>query len=251
MGKLIAVAGKGGAGKSTVAALVVRYLLERRLTPVLAVDADPNYTLGDGLGIPVENTIGMLREGFINERASLPAGMSRDAYLESQLQAGIHESQGVDLLVMGRQEGPGCYCALNNILRRFLDRLAADYRFAVVDNEAGMEHLSRRNTRKIDLLLVVADHTVKATRAAGRIVELIDELRLEVADKYLVLNRSPAQIAPEVQGEIDRSGLPLLVTLPEDPEVRAADAQGKSLLTLSESALCVSALHAALQRIIS
>jgi len=251
MGKLIAVAGKGGAGKTTVAALVVRYLLEQRLTPVLAVDADPNYTLGDALGIRVENTIGMLREGFVGERAALPAGMSKDAYLERQLEAAIHESRGVDLLVMGRQEGPGCYCALNNILRRFLDRLATGYRFAVVDNEAGMEHLSRRNTRKIDLLLVVSDHTTKAARAASRIVELIEELRLEVTDKYLVLNRSPAQITAEVKAEIARSGLSLLASLPEDPEVSVADAQGKSLLALGDSALCVSALHPALERLLS
>lgn len=250
MGKLIAVAGKGGAGKSTVAALVVRHLLNRGLTPVLAVDADPNYTLGDGLGIRVENTIGMLREGFVGERASLPAGMSKDAFLERQLETAIHESKGVDLLVMGRQEGPGCYCALNNILRRFLDRLAADYRFAVVDNEAGMEHLSRRNTRKIDLLLVVADHTTKASRAAGRIVELIEELKLDVTDKHLVLNRAPAQISEEVQAEIARSGLPLLVSLPEDPEVKAADAQGKSLLNLTDAALCVRTLEPALQRLL-
>ena len=177
MSKLIAVAGKGGTGKTTVAALVIRHLLKTKRTPVFAVDADPNYTLGEALGIEVEQTIGMMREEFIGERAEIPSGMSKEAVLERQMHAAMHEAKDVDLLVMGRQEGPGCYCYLNNVLRKFMDVLAADYPFVVVDNEAGMEHLSRRNTRKIDLLLVVCDHSVKAARAAGRIVDLVEELK--------------------------------------------------------------------------
>jgi CO dehydrogenase maturation factor len=246
MSKLIAVAGKGGTGKTTVAALVIRYLLKTKRTPIFAVDADPNYTLGEALGIEVEQTIGMMREEFIGERAEIPSGMSKEAVLDRQMHATLQEAKDVDLLVMGRQEGPGCYCYLNNVLRKFMDILAADYPFVVVDNEAGMEHLSRRNTRKIDLLLVVSDHSVKAARAAGRIVLLVEELKLEVGRRYLVLNRSPDNISKEVQAEIDRSGLDVLVKLPEDPEVQKADVVGTPLIDLPDDAPSIVSLGPAL-----
>jgi CO dehydrogenase maturation factor len=246
MSKLIAVAGKGGTGKTTVAALVIRHLLKTGRTPVFAVDADPNYTLGEALGIPVEQTIGMMREEFIGERAEIPSGMSKEAVLERQMHAALQEAKDIDLLVMGRQEGPGCYCYLNNVLRRFMDVLSSDYPFAVVDNEAGMEHLSRRNTRKIDLLLIVSDHSVKAARAAGRITDLVEELKLEVAQRFLVLNRAPAALSAEVQAEIGRSGLEVLVKLPEDPEVQKADVAGTPLIGLPDDAPAIAALGPAL-----
>jgi len=251
MGKLIAVAGKGGTGKTTVAALVIRHLLQSKQIPVFAVDADPNYTLGEALGISVERTIGMMREQFIGERAEIPAGMSKEAVLERQMHAALHEGQGIDLLVMGRQEGPGCYCYLNNVLRNFLDMLSDDYRFVVVDNEAGMEHLSRRNTRKIDLLLVVSDHSVKAARAAVRIVELVDELKLDIRKKYLVLNRAPEQISSQVQAEVDRVEIPLLVSLPEDNWIRQADVKGAPLLSLPEETPSVKTLGASLEQVLA
>ena len=232
MTKLIAVAGKGGTGKTTTAAMTVRYLVEKGKTPVFAVDADPNYTLGEALGIPVEQTIGMLREQFIGERAEIPPGMSKDAVLERQLHAAIHESKGLDLLVMGRQEGPGCYCALNNVLRNFLEMLSSDYPYVVVDNEAGMEHLSRRNTRKIDVLLIVAEHSVKAARAAGRISQLAEELGLNVGKSYIVLNKVAAEPSAEVRAEVERTGVELLVTLPKDPTLADADARGEPLVNL-------------------
>ncbi len=234
MGKLIAVAGKGGTGKTTVAALIIKHLLEIGRTPVLAVDADPNYTLGEALGVEVETTIGTMREDFIGERAQIPAGMSKEAVLERKMHAALHERKGFDLLVMGRQEGPGCYCYLNNILRKFMDILANDYPVVVIDNEAGMEHLSRRTTKKIDLLLVVCDHSVKAAKAAGRIVDLIDELKLVVKEKILVLNRATGQISKEVQAEIERSGLETVVRLPEDSTIAEVDTQGRALLAVPE-----------------
>jgi CO dehydrogenase maturation factor len=250
MSKLIAVAGKGGTGKTTVAALVIRHLVKTKRTPIFAVDADPNYTLGEALGIPVEQTIGMMREEFIGERAEIPSGMSKEAVLERQMHAAMHEAKDIDMLVMGRQEGPGCYCYLNNVLRKFMDMLASDYPFVVVDNEAGMEHLSRRNTRKIDLLLVVCDHSVKAARAAGRIVDLVDELKLQVGKKFLVLNRSPEDISQEVQAEIDRSGLDVLARLPEDPEIQKADEAGAPLTELKDDATSISSLGPALETIL-
>jgi CO dehydrogenase maturation factor len=251
MSKLIAVSGKGGVGKTTVAALLVRHLLRRELTPVFAVDADPNYTLGEALGIEVEQTIGTMREQFFGDRLEIPAGMSREAVLERNMHATLMESKGLDLLVMGRQEGPGCYCYLNNILRRFLDTLAADYRYVVVDNEAGMEHLSRRTTRKVDLMLVVADHSVKGARAARRIEELADELELSIGHRALLLNRVSDGVAPEVRAEVERSQLELLAELPPDEGIAAADAKGQPLVELPADNPFIQALDEALQRVLA
>ena len=248
MSKLIAVAGKGGTGKTTVAALVIKHLLAKKKTPVLAVDGDPNYTLGEALGMEVENTIGMMREEFFGERAQIPAGMSREAVLQRQFHATVHESTGFDLLVMGRQEGPGCYCYLNNVLRNFLDMLTDDYPYVVVDNEAGMEHLSRRTTKKIDLLLVVSDHSVKAARAAGRIVELAQELELSVGKKFLILNRAPAEIADGVKDEIGRSGLEILTELPQDEKIAQTDAEGGSIIDLPDDSPSFANLVPVLER---
>jgi CO dehydrogenase maturation factor len=249
MSKMIAVAGKGGTGKTTVAALILRYLKNEGRKPVFAVDADPNYTLADALGVRVEKTIGQMREEFFGERDDLPAGMSRESLLEMKMHAALHEQPDYDLLVMGRQEGPGCYCYLNNILRRFLDTLASDYPYVVVDNEAGMEHLSRRTTRKIDVLLLVCDHTVKGARAADRIVGLVDELGLDVRQKYMIINRSPEIIAANVKAEIQRSGVEILTIIPDDPAIAEADAQGTSLLDLPADVSSIVTLNAALGKI--
>jgi CO dehydrogenase maturation factor len=152
---------------------------------------------------------------------------------------------------MGRQEGPGCYCYLNNILRRFLDTLAADYRYVVVDNEAGMEHLSRRTTRKVDLMLVVADHSVKGARAARRIEELADELELSIGHRALLLNRVSDGVAPEVRAEVERSQLELLAELPPDEGIAAADAKGQPLVELPADNPFIQALDEALQRVLA
>ncbi|HID11122.1 MAG TPA: carbon monoxide dehydrogenase, partial [Candidatus Latescibacteria bacterium] len=141
---IVAVSGKGGTGKTTIAALLVRKLM-RMDGPVLAVDADPNSNLGEQLGMEVGETIGDIREEVLEEE--LPPGMTKDRYLELRIQETLTEGEGVDLLTMGRPEGPGCYCYVNHLLRGFLDRLSKNYRHIVVDNEAGMEHLSRRTTR--------------------------------------------------------------------------------------------------------
>ncbi len=251
MGKLIAVAGKGGTGKTTVAALVTRYLIQTGRSPVLVSDADPNYTLADAWGVKVEKTVGMMREEFLDERASIPAGMSKEAVLQRQLHASLHEEKDFDLMVMGRQEGPGCYCALNNIMRNFMDMLADDYAYVVVDNEAGMEHLSRRTTRDVDLLFSVCDHSVKAARAAARINIRVEELQLKVRKKFVILNRAPQSIADAVQKEIDNSGLELLVSLPEDSAISQADAEGSSLLALPAEHALLKKLSAALDPILT
>ena len=250
MSKLIAFAGKGGTGKSTLAALTIKYLVSQGKTPVFAVDADPNYTLGDALGIAAETNIGLLREEFMDERATLPAGMSKNALLERQMQAAVQETKDIDLLVMGRQEGPGCYCALNDVLRNFLDMATGSYPYVVVDNEAGMEHLSRRTTRRIDSLVVVAEHSVKAARAAGRINQLVDELKLDVDRRFLLLNKVPGEPAPEVLAEIENSGLELIQALPYDEELARADAEGRPIVELPASNPTYDSLAGVLPRIV-
>ena len=150
----IAVAGKGGTGKTTIASLAVRYLVKKGETPVLVVDADPNSNMGQTLGIEVPITVGSAREqGFAGDR-DIPGGMTKDQFVEYKMQEALAEGEGFDLLTMGRPEGAGCYCFANNIIRRYMDGLAGDYRHVIMDNEAGLEHLSRRTTRKTDVLLV-------------------------------------------------------------------------------------------------
>lgn len=251
MTKLIAFAGKGGTGKSTLAALTIKYLVEQGKSPVFAVDADPNYTLGDALGIEVETNIGLLREKFMDERTSIPAGMSKNALLEMQMQAAVQEGKDIDLLVMGRQEGPGCYCALNDVLRSFLDMATGSYPYVVVDNEAGMEHLSRRTTRRIDSLVVVAEHSVKAARAAGRINQLVNELKLDVDKRYLILNKVPGEPAPQVLAESEKSGLELLQAVPYNEELAQLDAQGRPIIELAKSNPTYGALAAVLPRVVA
>ena len=200
----VAVAGKGGVGKTVFSALAVRHLHESTKEVVLAVDADPNYNLGAKLGTEPGKTIGELREELASLGEEPPPGMAKQEYLEYQIRLALKEGPGFDLLTMGRQEGPGCYCYVNNILRTLIDSLSSRYRYVVIDNEAGMEHLSRRTTRASDVLAVLCDRTLSSQRAAERIARLAEEMRLSIRRKVLVFNglgpaeeRSPAAV-PEV-----------------------------------------------------
>ncbi|MFH1231422.1 MAG: AAA family ATPase [Planctomycetota bacterium] len=186
---VIAVAGKGGTGKTTIAALIIEVLLRQNKKPILAVDADPNSTLGDYLGIQYHHTISDIIEETKGLR-NLPDGISKPAHLEYQLQRAITETKGVDLLVMGRPEGPECYCMANNILRGYLQKISANYSYVVIDNEAGMEHLSRKTTQNIDALILVSDPTKIGLQTAKRIRELIDKMAfLNIRNKYLLVNK--------------------------------------------------------------
>src|SRR3989338_8369324 len=183
MAYVIALAGKGGTGKTTIAALTIRYLIEKKRKPVLAVDADSNSCLNEALGVPVHATIGQLREeslAAVRSGAERPGGMSMEQLFDYQVQQAIIEAKGFDLMVMGRPEGPGCYCAANNIIRKYTDKLSETYTYVVIDNEAGMEHLSRRTTHKVDLLLIISDPTVRGIKTARRIDGLVKELALDV-----------------------------------------------------------------------
>jgi len=187
----MAVAGKGGVGKTTFASLSVLHLHRAAGEVVLAVDADPNHNLGAKLGTEPGRTLGDLREEMVARGEEPPPGMSKQDYIDYQIRLALKEGRGFDLLTMGRQEGPGCYCYVNNLLRTFLDSLADRYKYVVVDNEAGMEHLSRRTTRSTDVLFVVCDSSKASVEAARRISRLADEMHLKASRKALVFNMLP------------------------------------------------------------
>ncbi len=231
MTKVIATAGKGGTGKTTTAAFIVRCLLEAKMRPVLAVDADANSNLNEALGIELSaKTLGAARELFMEEQSRIPAGMTKEAFFEMQLGNAITEGEDIDMLVMGRPEGSGCYCYANNILRSYLDKLAGNYAFVVVDNEAGMEHISRKVTRNPDRLLVVSDHGRRGIEAAHRILELVDDLDVSVGKVVLAVNRVPSTgIDPLVSELATARGMEILAALPEDDEVARFDLEHRSV----------------------
>jgi CO dehydrogenase maturation factor len=217
----IAVAGKGGTGKTTISSMVIGYLLRTGKTPVFAVDADANVNLNEQLGVDVDSTIGGMREELRNKIGAneVPPGMSKDAYMEYLLQDTLVESEGFDLLVMGRPEGPGCYCAANNMLRRYIEILAKNYPYIVIDNEAGMEHLSRRTTAKIDLLLLVSEPSPTGVMTAARIRDLAKEMKVSVGKAGLIINRVNGQVPVSLLEEAKSHGLDVFGTLPVDDSV--------------------------------
>ena len=250
MGKVIAMAGKGGTGKTTLSALVIRHLQRKGLKPILAVDADPSSNLVDALGLKVDKSLGTAREDFFETKGKLPPGMTKETYLEMKLHEILVESPGLDLLVMGRPEGPGCYCYANNILRRHLDVLIKNYPFVVMDNEAGMEHLSRRTTQGVDHLLFLSDYSLKGIRTVGKIRELIDELKLAVREKHLVVDRAPREVDPGFSREIQKQGLNLLAMIPEDPMISDYEMRGKPLLDLPEESSAVQVVAAMMEKMV-
>jgi len=230
----IAICGKGGVGKTTFAALIVRCLCEQGKGPVLAVDADPNATLGAMLGIEVDASVADIREETLEKKDAIPSGMSKDQFVEFRIQQCISEHEGFDLLTMGRPEGPGCYCFVNNLLRRYLERVAAGYPFVVIDNEAGMEHLSRRTDGAVDLLLVVTEPTAVGADSAVRIAALAAKLQIPIKKKALVINRVPPAGVPEgVLARLAAAELPIAGEIPADHAIAAAAADGRSLRELA------------------
>ncbi len=245
----IAVAGKGGSGKTSIASLVIRYLMKNGSGPILAVDADPNTNLGDSLGLSVNQTVSSIIASFNEEKINIPPGMTKEAYLEYRLNNALVESKGLDLIAMGCGEGPDCYCYPNLILRKFVDTLADNYPYIVMDNEAGMEHLSRRTTQDVDGLFIISNHSVKGVRTVARIRKLVSELKLVVKRQWVLINFAPAKLDPLVIDELARLGIDRVTTIPLDNEVYEYDLKLKPLLDLpdaSKAAVAVSDLMAKL-----
>jgi len=251
MGKVIAFAGKGGVGKTTVATLVIRHLSVTGETPILAVDADPNSNLGETMGVDVHTTIGDIRENYMRDPQGIPSGMDKINYLETLVEQALIEKPTFDLLVMGRQEGQGCYCMVNNILNNFTDRLEASYKYLVVDNEAGMEHISRLTTKNVDALIIVADASRRGLQAGFRISDLASELHIGVVKKYLILNQVKEDIPEEMKRLIAEQGIEFAGVVPEDGELYDYDAKGLPTIGMPEENPAVQAAFKIFDRIFS
>lgn len=249
MSKVIAMAGKGGVGKTTVSALVTRYFSKSDDGPLLAIDADPNSNLGETLGLEIAKTVGDIREDFMKDPQAVPASMDKVLYLEMLMNQVLIENKAFDLLVMGRQEGQGCYCMVNNILNRFTEELESNYKYLLVDNEAGMEHLSRRTSGKIDMLLLVTDYALRGLRAVGRINGMLADLKLEVEHKGLIVNRAPETLGKAFLDEVESIGVPIVATIPDDGNLLEFDMDRRSLLELEENSPAVSATHQMMEKI--
>ena len=246
----IAVAGKGGSGKTSVASLVIRYLKKKGKGPILAIDADANANLGESLGLKVVQTVGLILDDFQKNKINIPPGMTKEAYLDYKLNEVIVESKGLDLVTMGKGEGPECYCYPNVILRNFADSLAGNYAYTVMDNEAGMEHLSRRTTQNVDALLLVSNHSVKGVRTIGRIKELVSNLKLVAKKQLAIINMVPSALDPLVKEELDRLGIELAAVIPEDEEVYRYDLEMKPLLDLPDTSKAVKAVDRLMDEIL-
>lgn len=237
MTKTIAIAGKGGTGKTTIAALLIQLLAKKGV--VLAIDADPSSNLHLALGLPLTSSVGEVREEMLTavKGGKFNPGMAKHDYIDLRVRESLVESSCIDLLAMGRPEGPGCYCAANNMLRTTIDRLETNYDFVVIDNEAGMEHISRQTTRDVNILLIISDSSMRGVITAIRTRDLIRELRTHVEKVALVLNRTNGQLSSEVQKSIAESGLDLIATFPVDPMVTDLDGKGTALKELPENSV--------------
>lgn len=246
MPKTIALAGKGGVGKTTVAGMVIKYLMHNQSGAILAIDADPSSNLNMVLGLDLDYTVGDIREGMLDEvKKSLTAGgaamgtigggLTKQDYLDYEIRSALSEGDRFDLIAMGRSEGPGCYCAVNHNLRHVIDTISGNYRYVVIDNEAGMEHLSRRTTRDVDVLLVVSDATQRGIVAAERIAGFRDEMDININEAYLIVNRLPDNHMPDpLKQRIDAMDIPMLGSIPANTDLMSFEFSGKPLIELGD-----------------
>jgi len=253
MTRIIALAGKGGTGKTTIAALLIRSLLPRARGPLLAIDADPSSNLHLALGLPMPTTVGEIREQM-SERAvdsQLGIAISRQDYLKHEIHLALEEDERFDLLAMGRPEGPGCYCAFNHMLREIIDNFNQNYDFVVIDNEAGMEHISRRTTRDVNLLLLITDPTIRGVRAASEMAKLTKEIDVNVHRVMLVVNRLQGELPQPLQEAIDDLNLEVAAMIPADENVNQLDALGQPLVQLNCESPAFQAVETLTDRILS
>jgi len=257
----IALAGKGGVGKTTIAGLVIKYLVSKRVGAILAIDADPSSNLNMALGLDLEWTVGDIREDLLHQvqsslnvggaaMGSLPGGQNKRDYLDYQIRNSLAEGDAFDLIAMGRSEGPGCYCAVNHNLREIVDGMSKNYQYIVIDNEAGMEHLSRRTTRDVQHLLIVTDPTLRGIVAAERIASFKDELDIHIENAYLILNRITGEIPEPLAERIEKMNISLLGTVPASEELTVMEFSGSPVIQLAENSAPYQAVAAMMNQIL-
>jgi CO dehydrogenase maturation factor len=242
----IALAGKGGVGKTTISGMIIKYLAQNQPGPILAIDADPSSNLNMVLGLELDWTVGDIREDMLAQvkhslvaggaaMGALPGGLTKHDYLDHQIRASLAEGQSFDLIAMGRGEGTGCYCAVNHNLREVIDAISKNYHYIVIDNEAGMEHLSRRTTRDVQHLIIVSDPTQRGINAAGRIADFRKELDIRIENAYLVINRLTGEVPPALENYIKTNlDIPLLGTIPSDSTLMDFEFSGRPLVELGD-----------------
>ncbi len=245
----IALAGKGGSGKTTMAGLLIKFLVRYDKTPILAVDADCNANFNEVLGLEVKDTLGNAREEM--KKGVVPSGMTKDIFMEMKLEEAMVEAPGFDLVVMGQPEGAGCYCAANSLLANFMERLANNYPYIVMDNEAGMEHISRLTTKNVDILLIVADTSRRGLQAALRIDDLARSLNIGVGKSYVVINQVKNGLSQKALEMLDNSGLELAGTVPEDENIYEYDFNGRPTIKMPENSPSVLAAFKIFEKIVT
>ena len=245
----IALAGKGGTGKTTMAGLLIKYLVRENKTPILAVDADCNANFNEVLGLEIKDTLGNAREEM--KKGVVPGGMTKDIFMEMKLEESLVEAPGFDLIVMGQPEGAGCYCAANTLLAGFMDRLADNYPFVVMDNEAGMEHISRLTTKNVDILLIVTDPSRRGLQAAIRIDDLARKLNIGVGKSYLVINQVKEPPSTQALEMIKAGGIELAGTVPEDRTIYDFDFDGRPTIEMPEDSMSVQAAFEIFDKIVA
>ena len=240
MSYTIAVAGKGGVGKTTLCGLIVDRLIKMKKTPLLVVDADANSNLNEVLGVEAETTLGTIREELAHSEmmdpSPIPPNMTKPEYAEYKFNSALIEEDDFDMLVMGRTQGEGCYCFVNGVLKTQIGRHAKNYKYVVVDNEAGMEHISRGVLPQVDTLLLVSDCSRRGIQAASRIADLAKELEIRPRIIGLVVNRAPDGVLDEgTRQAVEETGIKLLGVLPQDNAVYEFDCKGKPIIDINDS----------------
>jgi CO dehydrogenase maturation factor len=260
MTKTIALAGKGGVGKTTTAGMVIKYLTQTQPGAVLAIDADPSSNLNMVLGLDLDWTVGDIREGLLEKvqdsllaggaaMGTLSGGVSKREYLDYEIRRSVSEGDRFDLVAMGKPEGPGCYCAVNHNLREVVDSISKNYRYVVIDNEAGMEHLSRRTTRDVQHLLVVSDPTQRGLVAAERVANFRHQMDINIENTWLIVNRMPDGMPGPLQARIDEIGIPLLGVIPSDEKLMAFEFSGRPLIELGDDSPVYTAVAAMMKKL--
>ena len=245
----IALAGKGGTGKTTMAGMLIKYLLKKNKTPILAVDADCNSNLNEVLGVEMKNTLGNAREEM--KKGDVPSGMTKDVFMEMKLEEAVVEAEGFDLIVMGQPEGAGCYCAANTLLTNYLERLSGNYPYIVMDNEAGMEHISRLTTNNVNILLIVSDSSRRGLQAAVRIDKLARCLKIVVDKSYVVINQAREAPSQQAREMIKNARLELIGTVPEDDLIYDYDFKGRPTIEMPEDSKSVKAAFEIFDKIVA